>query len=59
MSEKNFVTYLDFGAKGDGVTDDFGAIVAAHEYANEALPQLTSVRIIALLASPSIRVSWI
>ncbi len=31
----NYVTYEQFGAAGDGVTDDFGAIVAAHEYANE------------------------
>ena len=29
------VTYEQFGAVGDGVTDDFGAIRAAHEYANE------------------------
>ena len=28
------VKYSDFGAVGDGVTDDFDAIVAAHEYAN-------------------------
>ena len=34
MSE-NFVTYRAFGAKGDGVTDDFAAIVKTHEYANE------------------------
>ena len=26
--------YSDFGAVGDGVTDDFDAIIAAHEYAN-------------------------
>ena len=32
---KSFVTYADFGAKADGVTDDFAAIYAAHEYANE------------------------
>ena len=30
-----YVSYLDFGAKGDGVTNDFWAIRAAHEYANE------------------------
>ncbi len=30
-----FVTYEQFGAKGDGVTDDLPAIVAAHAYANE------------------------
>jgi len=36
MSEnKNYVTYLDFGAVGDGKTDDFEAIVKAHDYANE------------------------
>ena len=29
------VFYSDFGAIGDGKTDDFGAILAAHEYANE------------------------
>ena len=30
-----FVTYEQFGAKGDGVTDDAAAIKAAHDYANE------------------------
>ncbi len=29
------VSYFDFGAVGDGVTDDFRAIKAAHELANE------------------------
>jgi len=29
------VRYSDFGAVGDGVTDDFDAIVATHAYANE------------------------
>ncbi len=32
---KNKVFYSDFGAKGDGVTNDFFAIKAAHEKANE------------------------
>ncbi len=31
----DFVTYEKFGAAGDGVTDDFAAIYAAHNYANE------------------------
>lgn len=35
MEDKKFVTYADFGAVGDGVTDDFEAIYRAHEYANE------------------------
>ena len=35
MSNKNYVTYEEFGAVGDGVTDDFAAIYKAHEYANE------------------------
>lgn len=43
MSEKAFVTYRDFGAVGDGKTDDFAAIRAAHEYANEhGLPVVVS-----------------
>lgn len=32
---KKYVYYEDFGAKGDGVTDDWKAIHDAHEYANE------------------------
>ncbi len=30
-----FVTYEDFGAVGDGISDDLPAICAAHEYANK------------------------
>lgn len=33
--KNRYVTYEEFGAKGDGVTDDFDAIVACHDYANE------------------------
>ena len=33
-TKKNFVTYEEFGAVGDGVTDDMPAIVACHDYAN-------------------------
>ena len=36
MSNKNYVTYEEFGAVGDGVADDFAAIYKAHEYANES-----------------------
>ena len=32
--EKQYVTYEEFGAVGDGKTDDMPAIVACHEYAN-------------------------
>ena len=35
MELKKTVCYEDFGAVGDGMTDDFDAISAAHEYANE------------------------
>lgn len=35
MENKNYVSYEDFGAIGDGVHDDMPAIVAAHDYANE------------------------
>ncbi len=31
----DFVTYEQFGAVGDGKTDDFDAVVKTHEYANE------------------------
>lgn len=42
MEEKKYVTYADFGARGDGVTDDFEAIYRAHEYANKmGLPVVT------------------
>ena len=30
-----YVTYSEFGAVGDGKTNDFAAIVSAHEYANQ------------------------
>ena len=37
--EELFVSYADFGAIGDGETDDFNALYAVHGYANEkALP---------------------
>ena len=35
QNDGQIVKYSAFGAVGDGVTDDFEAIVAAHEYANE------------------------
>ena len=35
MEIKKTVCYEDFGAVGDGKTDDFDAIARAHEYANE------------------------
>ena len=33
---KEFLTYEEFGAVGDGVTDDIEAIIACHEKANES-----------------------
>ena len=47
ISDKEYVTYEDFGAVGDGVTNDFEAMYNAHIYANEnskkikALPNRT------------------
>lgn len=35
MSGEEVVGYRQFGAKGDGVTNDIEALVAAHNYANE------------------------
>lgn len=35
MMKKNYVSYEQFGALGDGVTDDYAAICRAHDYANE------------------------
>ncbi len=35
MINEKYVSYEDFGAIGDGVTDDMPAIARAHEYANE------------------------
>ena len=35
MGNKKYITYEEFGAKGDGVADDFIAMRAAHAYANE------------------------
>lgn len=41
MGNKAFVRYKDFGAVGDGITNDFFAIRKAHEYANDkGLPVL-------------------
>lgn len=34
-TERGYVLYSDFGAKGDGTKDDFLPIFAAHAYANE------------------------
>ncbi len=35
LVDRGFVRYSDFGAKGDGKTDDIEAISAAHAYANK------------------------
>ena len=35
MEKKSFVTYEEFGAVGDGLTNDFEALLKTHEYANE------------------------
>ena len=35
FKERGWVSYGDFGAKGDGKTDDIDAIAAAHAFANQ------------------------
>ena len=35
MNTNDFVRYENFGAVGDGITDDFDAMLRAHAYANE------------------------
>lgn len=35
MTARGFVSYSDFGATGDGKTDDIDAIAAAHAFANQ------------------------
>lgn len=35
LAGQSYVRYSDFGAVGDGVTDDFEALVKAHAHANE------------------------
>ena len=35
FKERGWVSYRDFGAKGDGKTDDIDAIAAAHAFANQ------------------------
>ncbi|MEM1324939.1 MAG: hypothetical protein AAGI23_03240 [Bacteroidota bacterium] len=35
LKTKPFLQYSDFGAKGDGKTDDLDAIIATHAFANE------------------------
>lgn len=37
MKDRGYVNYSDFGAVGDGKTDDLDAIAAAHAYANQQL----------------------
>jgi hypothetical protein len=34
LIKRGYVKYSDFGAKGDGVSDDYNALFAAHEFAN-------------------------
>lgn len=43
INKKNYVTYRQFGAKLDGVSNDSAAVIAAHTFANEhGLPVVES-----------------
>lgn len=35
LKQRGWVSYSEFGAKGDGKSDDIGAIAATHEFANK------------------------
>ena len=53
--EELYVCYADFGAAGDGETDDFDALSAAHAYANEnGLPVKATAGAVYLIAEKSV-----
>ena len=60
-NDKRYAYYSDFGAKGDGVTDDFDALYNTHVYANENGLEVkekimpVSARVIVNMASMKLR----